>query len=162
MSVIAFFIYDRQKRRYGEKKQQLDRAQEELDQAARELASFTKNISEKNRLIEELQHQIGDTGSEALRQLQHSTILTEEQWSDFKLLFDKVHIGYLQRLKEKLPGLTPAETRFIALSKLKLSNREMAAMLGIGTDAIRQHRSRLRKKLQLPEEEAIEEMIESI
>jgi tetratricopeptide (TPR) repeat protein len=160
--IIALFIYDRQKRRYREKNLQLKRAREELEKAEKELNSFTKNISEKNKLIEDLQHQIGDADSEAIRQLQHSTILTDEQWTDFRDLFDKVHGGYLQRLKEKLPGLTPAETRFIALSKLNLSNKEMAAMLGIGADAIRQHRSRLRKKLNLAEENNLEELLQKI
>ena len=159
---VVFFIYDKQKRLYREKNEQLKRTAEELQRAARDLDNFTKSVAEKNNLIETLQHQVGSPDLEVLRQLQESTILTEEQWLDFKKLFSKVHAGYLQRLQEKLPSLTPAETRFVVLSKLRLSGREMASMLGVGADAIRKYRSRLRKKLELPEDESLDELISNI
>jgi hypothetical protein len=50
----------------------------------------------------------------------------------------------------------------MALTKLKLGNKEMTAMLGVGQDAIRQYRSRLRRKLNLHEEGAIEAVVESV
>jgi len=159
---VVFFIYDKQKRLYREKNEQLKRTAEELQRAARDLDNFTKSVAEKNTLIETLQHQVGSPDLEVFRQLQESTILTEEQWLDFKKLFSKVHAGYLQRLQEKLPSLTPAETRFVVLSKLRLSGREMASMLGVGADAIRKYRSRLRKKLELPEDESLDELISNI
>jgi DNA-directed RNA polymerase specialized sigma24 family protein len=159
---VVFFIYDKQKRLYREKNEQLKRTAEELGQAARDLDNFTKSVAEKNNLIETLQRQIGTPDPEVLTQLRESTILTEEQWLDFKKMFNKLHVGYMQRLQEKLPSLSPAETRFVVLSKLKLSGREMAAMLGVGADAIRKYRSRLRKKLELPEDESLDELIANI
>ena len=88
-------------------------------------------------------------------------MLTDDDWKNFVRLFDTVHEGFLNRLKEKLPGLSPAETRFVALSKLRLNNKEMAAMLGVSTDAIRQTRSRLKRKLNLIDE-ALEDSLEKI
>jgi DNA-binding CsgD family transcriptional regulator len=162
VTIVTLFIYDRQKLKYKQKNAQLARAKEELEKATRELENFTRNISEKNKLIEDLQQQLGNPDVEAVRQLQQSTILTDDQWADFRNLFDKVHTGYLHRVKGKLPELTPAETRYVALNKLKLSNKEMASMLGVGTDAIRQYRSRLRRKLNLDEESSIDELLEKI
>jgi DNA-binding CsgD family transcriptional regulator len=106
-----------------------------------------------------LEQQHGNETNETLQQLRHSTILTDSDWEYFRDLFEKVHTGFLQRLKEKMPGLTPAETRFIVLSKLGLSGKEMAAMLGIGTDAISQIRSRVKKKLNLQEESSLDDML---
>src|SRR5205085_12283299 len=100
--------------------------------------------------------------SDLLRLLQNSVLLTDEHWRNFSRLFEKVHRGFFQRLKEKLPGLSPAETRFTALIKLQLSNKEMANMLGVGTEAMRQIRSRLKKKLNSEAEEGIEELVEKI
>ncbi len=97
-----------------------------------------------------------------LEKLQQSILLTEENWDEFKALFEKVHKGFFTRLKEKLPGLSPADVRFIALSKLNYSNKEMATMLGVGAGAIRQHRSRLRRKLNISEDASIEEIASSI
>jgi len=159
---VAVYAYKQQQKKYQLQKEQHQRTQEELAAASRQLNDFAKNISEKNSLIELLQQQKTDGNLETILQLQQSTILTDEDWDYFRGLFEKVHSGFLQRLKEKLPGLTPAETRFMALSKLSLANKEMAAMLGIGTDAIRQYRTRLRKKLNLSEESSLEEMIKSV
>ena len=144
-----------------ETKKQL--AETELETARKQLEDFTRNLLEKNEIIEKFSSEIerlteteGNTPAkiknESLLQLQQQTILTDEQWDNFRQLFEKVHSGFLQRLKEKLPDLSPAETRFMALSKLNLSNKEMAGTLGISTDAVRMNRHRLRKKLGLHED----------
>jgi DNA-binding CsgD family transcriptional regulator len=161
MMVAAVMVYRSQLKKIQRQKEQVMRAREELDDAARQLNDFTRNISEKNMLIELLEQQ-SSSETETLGRMQQSTILTDADWAYFKGLFERVHGGYLLRLKEKLPGLTPAETRFMALSKLGLSTREMAAMLGIGTDAIRQLRTRLRKKLNTGIDENFEEVAAGI
>lgn len=160
MMAIAVYVYREQRKRSQRQEQQIRKAREDLSDAATQLEEFARNISEKNELIEILQQHGGD--HELLEQLQQSTILTDKDWEYFRRLFEKVHHGFLSRLKDKLPSLTPAEIRFMALSKLDLSNKEMAAMLGIGTDAIRQYRSRLRKKLDLSEEGSLKELVGTI
>jgi DNA-directed RNA polymerase specialized sigma24 family protein len=100
--------------------------------------------------------------TEALSQLRRSAILTDEDWESFRENFDKVHTGFLIRLKAKIPDLSPAETRFLALAKLQLSNKEMAALLGVTADAMRLTRFRLRKKLNLTEDGSLEELVNSI
>jgi DNA-directed RNA polymerase specialized sigma24 family protein len=155
MMGIAIYIYKEQVKKY--------RLQNEaLETASKQLNDFARNISEKNALLELLEQQHGNETNETLQQLRHSTILTDSDWEYFRDLFEKVHTGFLQRLKEKMPGLTPAETRFIVLSKLGLSGKEMAAMLGIGTDAIRQIRSRVKKKLNLQEESNLDDIVNHI
>jgi tetratricopeptide (TPR) repeat protein/DNA-binding CsgD family transcriptional regulator len=143
----------------------------ELNNATEQLNMFTKSIHEKNELIEKfaadlesLQIQKGvivDYNLEHVTQLRESTILTDDEWEHFRKLFEKVHGGYLERLKEKLPGLSPAETRFMALSKLRMSNKEMAGVLGISTDAVRMNKHRLRKKLNMSEE-SIDELVSTL
>ncbi|HEX5111546.1 MAG TPA: tetratricopeptide repeat protein [Saprospiraceae bacterium] len=144
----------------------------EQELAARDLSGFTKMLKEKNDLIEsfknELEHlqQNGETKSqertEQLTQLLNSTILTEEDWKEFRLLFDKVYPGFFIRLKEKMSDLSPADTRLIALTKLQLAPKEMAAMLGLTYEAIKKSRQRLRKKINLPEEGSLDEVVELI
>ena len=157
-------------------------AEAELNSATVQLKGFTDSIVEKNELIEKASAEIeqlnaslqklqpdqygkgrqpGET-EDYLKQLQESVILTEEDWKSFTALFDKVYPGFRSRLKEKFPDVSPSENRFFALSKLKLSNKEMAAMMGISTDAIRQSRSRLKKKLGLAEEGDMVEIIDKI
>ncbi|MBN9484839.1 MAG: hypothetical protein BGO70_06030 [Bacteroidetes bacterium 43-93] len=184
LAVIALLIINRQKIRHNQNLQKLEvekwkaevdkrRAESELVTAEHRLADFTRSLKEKNELIEQFASEIERyktisseqdrvSQQDALLQLQRSTILTDDQWEDFRSLFEQVHSGYLNRLREKLPLLTPAETRFITLSKLKLSNKEMAGVLGISNDAVRMSKHRLRKKLNLTTDEELEQVIETI
>ena len=183
-TLIAVLFINRLRLKYNQKQEKLesekllaeaakDLAENELTHAGKQLSDFTRSIHEKNELIEKFSEEIErlqalpcsveiPDSRENLVKLQQSTILTDEQWEDFRSLFEKVHTGYLLRLREKLPDLSPAETRFIALSKLKLSNKEMAGILGISTDAVRMNKHRLLKKLNLPDDGNLEQLIETI
>jgi tetratricopeptide (TPR) repeat protein len=160
--ILSAYVYRKQRKNVLRKQAELARAEKELKEASAQLDQFTRNISEKNMLIETMLKHNKGIQNETIDQLKHKTILTEDDWKNFQGLFEKVHGGYLERLKEKLSGLSPAEIRFMTLSKLGLNNKEMAATLGVGPDAVRQYRSRLRKKLQLAEDGSIEELVNSI
>ncbi|MGZ3872193.1 MAG: tetratricopeptide repeat protein [Mucilaginibacter sp.] len=165
--VLAVYIYHIQRKKYGEKSLMmsldLENKEKELQAAVQQLDEFAKNIVEKNKLIESLENQFGENSTNAtLEELRQLTIITDEGWERFRIVFSQVHSGYLQRLKEKMPGLTPAETRFMALAKLRLSNKEMGAVLGISTQSVRNIGFRLRKKLGLLEAGSLEELAENI
>lgn len=132
-------------------------AAQQVQQLEAQLAAYTDRMRHHSSLVatisaelESMQHtQTLDTERKAglLGKLQQATILTEDEWQHFRVLFDQVHPGYILQLRERLPGLTPAEVRLLVLSRLQLNPREMAAMLGIGTEAIKKTKQRLRKKL---------------
>jgi DNA-binding CsgD family transcriptional regulator len=175
--VIGFLVINRQKILHRQKQQKLEAEKDhfasELQTASQQLAEFTNSILEKNNLLEKYAAEIENhtlRGSkvppeireEAHDKLLQATILTDDQWKAFRQLFDKVHSGYLLRLHEKLPDLTPAETRYVVLSKLNLTSKDMAAMLGVRPDTIRLYRHRLRKKLSIEADNALEELIHNI
>jgi DNA-binding CsgD family transcriptional regulator len=161
--IATVLIYQWQRKKVTMQKEQTLRARQELEQASRQLMDFSRNIHEKNEMITLLQRQANSEKDQTvIRELQRSTILTDDDWTYFRDLFEKVHAGYLRRLREKLPGLTPAETRFMALSRLGLSTKEMASMLAVGTDAIRQYRTRLRKRLDVSDDVDFTELASNI
>lgn len=175
---IALLFINRQRLHYQLKKNQMLNqqkiAERDLSNATKELESFTKHLQDKNTLIEKtteeiekLQHALDtskktEINNDVLLQLQASTILTDDEWEEFKSLFEQVHKGYLQRLKDKMPDLSPADTRFVVLSKLKLSNKEMAGILGVQPDTIRTYKHRLRKKYDLPDDNSLNEWVNTI
>lgn len=178
LSIIAYLFINRQRLKHRANKAILTAdkklAENKLKNAVQELDNYTSRLQEKNALIEKSAHEIerlqgkleasnhNKDYSESLQQLYASTILTDEEWDEFKLLFDKVHTGYLHRLKEKMPELSPADTRFIVLSKLNMTNKEMAAILGVQPDTIRTYKHRLRKKFGLSEDADIREFVDRI
>ncbi len=167
MTMVGMYIFYTQRKRYQQKRAihelEIQQSALQLNMATEKLNAFATSLSDKSNLIEELERKLqGSPNMDALIQLKESTILTDEEWGRFKRLFDQVHKGYTLRLKEKLPDLTQAETRFMVLAKLKFNNKEMAAALNISTQAIRTTWYRLRKKLNLPEEGSLEELVETI
>ena len=142
-------------------------AGQQLEFADHELQNYMQLLKEKNELVEQLREEISkenDTVERAghINHLLEATILTEEDWKKFRSLFEKVYPGFLIRLREKIPDLSPTEIRLFALTKLQMPPKDMAAMLGVGYDAIRKARQRLRKKINLPEEGELDELVEMI
>lgn len=157
---ITIYIYRNKRLRHKQeqalKDLQLREKEKELLMAQTQLHDFAHHIAEKNQLIQLLEEQHGN--NKVLEELEQSVILTGKDWGRFRELFEKVHPGYLQRLTEKISGITPSEVRLMALAKLNFSNKEMAAALGVSSQAIRVTWHRLRKKNGLPEDGTIEEL----
>lgn len=140
----------------------------ELWKANASLQAYAADSRAKSEKISELQAEIERIGSGVkdvppeqitiLEKLRKATILTEDDWLSFKELFEKVHRHFFVRLKETYSDLSPAETRLFALIRLDLSTKEMATMLGVSPETIRQTKWRMRKKMNLPEYLALEEV----
>ena len=141
--------------------------EQEAASAKDQLKMFTENIIEKTNLIEKLESQI--KGKEAtseqhviITELSQQTILTEEDWNKFKSLFEKIYPGFFINLKEKFPDITLAEQRMAALTRLQLTPKQMASMLGISVDSVHKTRQRLRQRLRIDPESSLEEIMINI
>ncbi len=132
------------------------------------LAKLTRMLLEKNILLTDLEEKLSAKQIENEKpggaenpetNLYNQRILTNEDWSDFKTYFEKVYPGYLLRLRNSFPDITESEERLFLFLKLKLNNKEVAAMLGISTDSVKKTRNRLRKRLDLNEEMSLEKYV---
>jgi tetratricopeptide (TPR) repeat protein len=184
LMIISILIYNRRlvarnhafdllSREEALHKSEKERAEEALRHASDSLGFFTESLRDKNRIIEEFKSEIerlhthvGHPPDEArlsqLDQLIQSHIMTDEAWREFQRLFDRVHYGFIARLRSKFDVITETDIRLLALIKLGLNNREMSNALGVTQEAIKKSRQRLRKKIELPEEESLERIVAGI
>ncbi len=150
-------------------RQERRHAKRELGNARLLLDTYTASLKQKSRLLDEtrlelekLSHPVTGDGpgknEEILQKLQQATILTEDNWRDFKRMFSQIHTQFFAHLEKHFPGLTNAEIRLLALSKIGLSINEKASALGISPDSVRKTKLRLFKKLGLTEEEIFKRM----
>jgi tetratricopeptide (TPR) repeat protein len=164
--LIGWIYFRWQKQHHRVKQQELlhekEMAEADMKNARTQLDEFTRHSIEKNELIEKLQEQLTQQNMQATEELLHQSILTETDWLRFKDMFDKANPGFINRLKEIAPDITTAEIRFATLTRLNIGNKHIASMLGIGTDAVRKTKSRLRQRLQLPAETELDDYIKSI
>lgn len=159
--ITGFMFVNRQKLKHRSKLMTAENKRALAEEMARkQLEDFTRSMQDKNKLIEQFSSEIEkyrpaaqDTSNDAdyLNTLKQSVLLTDAQWSEFQVLFDKVHPGYIARVRERFGDITAAEMRFILLTKLGLNSRDMANMLGVTPDAVRVAKYRLLKKIHLPE-----------
>ena len=84
---------------------------------------------------------------------QHINI--DKNWEDFKRYFEEVHTGFNEKLKEKHPDLSANDLKICALTRLNLNIKESATILGITPESVKTARYRLRKKLNLEQNEEL-------
>ncbi|MGE5106341.1 MAG: tetratricopeptide repeat protein [Sphingobacteriales bacterium] len=164
LTLFAILIVNRQRLKA---RLEMERLEQEIVSAKEQLSMFTGNIVEKTALIEKLEEQIKNKDISAEQQalmteLSQQTILTEDDWTRFKNLFEKTYPGFFITLKQKTPDITIAEQRMAALTRLQLTTKQMAAMLGISADSVHKTRQRLRQRFNLTTETNIEEYIANI
>jgi DNA-binding CsgD family transcriptional regulator len=83
-------------------------------------------------------------------------------WKEFEIRFQEVHQDFYSRLNERFPDLTPNEKKLAAFLRLNMTTKDISAITFQLPDSIKTARSRLRKKLGLPQEANIIAFLESI
>ncbi|RFZ92158.1 tetratricopeptide repeat protein [Mucilaginibacter conchicola] len=169
--VIGILVFNRQRLKAKKDRallaSELLRLEQERKNAEAALSGYTENLRQKNEMIEgfkreleRLQITVNDREFAAnLEKLMQAHIMTDESWEDFKKLFTKVHRNFFHNLRHKYEGLSDTDVRLLALIKLKLNNKEMAGMLGITVDGVKKAKQRLRKKMNIDDNEEVETVV---
>ena len=131
------------------------RANKKLKEKSLALAN-AKLKGELEDATSQLKVYITETQQKALTE---KVILTDANWREFLQYFNKVHPSFVLYLKQQYPKLTKAEVRFCCLSYLSMSDKEMAAMLGVGRASIRVTRQRTRAKLNLKQGASLDTLL---
>lgn len=166
---ICFYLY---KSRQKKKKQNerlinqnrisvLEKRQtdQELGNAKDEILHFVNKVNEHSKMIVQLEDELAQIKNfetvhkkqiaEVLQKLRTMKILTNDDWYDFQRNFEIAFPEFMNALRSYKPTITASEMRYLMLTKLGLSNKEMAGALGVSDAAIRVVWNRLRKKLSL-------------
>jgi tetratricopeptide (TPR) repeat protein/DNA-binding CsgD family transcriptional regulator len=178
LGIVGFIIFrNRQQKAILEKENELLAAKEkatkvELTANQQQLATFTGNILSKNQLISDLEVQISQlTLQEAplpsdddefnRERLANMKILTDDDWRAYQKHFSAVHKDFMRRAEQDLSDLTAGELRLFMLLRQGFDSKDMADVLGISLSGIKKSRHRLRKKLNLSEEENLEAFVQA-
>lgn len=117
------------------------------------LASM-KNM-QKDALIDLIAKKIPQSdaslNSNELEEIQQSlkSIQDHKGLQNFEYHFERLYIGFFEKLQDQFPKLTANERRLCAFLKLQMNTKEIAAVTGQSNRAIEMSRIRLRKKIGL-------------
>jgi CheY-like chemotaxis protein/DNA-binding CsgD family transcriptional regulator len=142
--------------------------QEILENKKRELTANAIrliNMSEMNKaLVVELE-KIHDQPNEKKNELIRNAISrlniksTENIWHEFEIHFKNVFDSFYQTINQQFPDLTPGEIKLCAFLRLNLSSKEIAALTFQNPKSIDMARYRLRKKMNLEQDENLTEFL---
>ncbi|MFV0178198.1 hypothetical protein OBK28_01255 [Empedobacter falsenii] len=82
-----------------------------------------------------------------MNNLLNSHLMTDENWNNFKKVFASEKADFVSYLENNFSDLTESNLRIIYLTKLGLTNIEIAHLLGITPDSVKKAKQRLRKDM---------------
>ena len=80
----------------------------------------------------------------------------------FHRSFRASYPGFLPTLRERVPGITPAEETLCMLIKMNLSNREIADKMSISIGSLHTTRYRLKQKMPPEAAKGMDEWVRAI
>ena len=140
----------------------------ELKHRERELSMLAVHSHEKNEFLLGLKRDLeGYEKSEGLnfRSMKRNIegqLESDANWKRFVNHFENVHPNFFNKLQLQSKNLTDNDLKLSAYIRIGLANKELAATLGIDYNSARNAIYRLKKKLNLTQEQDLREFIRKI
>jgi len=159
--------HEKKVQQYEKRTQKLEREkqQEVLDAKTREITSYSLLVSNKNQLLQqimELTAQIFNNKENAtktaakIKEVIQNNLTIDKEWENFKLHFDNVHPNFFEKLKQCCHDLTEENIKMCAYIKMGMTPKQISQLQHVAPRSVIINRYRLKKKLQISEEEDLE------
>ena len=144
-----------------------------LEERKKELITYSLNIGEQRQLLNSICKNLNDAIINQDLMAKNELIMGEIRRIKQKMSFtnevekiyaqaDHVYADFSSRLQQKFPKLTLQDRRLMVLLRIGFSSKEIAPILNISVKSVEISRYRLRKKLNISQEENLTEFIKSI
>jgi tetratricopeptide (TPR) repeat protein len=138
----------------------------ELQFKKKELTQLALHINQQNDFMESLKNNLKDAGTtpevKSLERELDAKINLDKQREDFDMNIDLINEDFYRKLMERFPQLTENDKKLCAMLRLNLSSKEIAAIQNISSKSVDMNRYRLRKKLELNNEDDIVKFLSGI
>ena len=85
-----------------------------------------------------------------------------DSWNNLKYHFNAIHSGFIEKLSKLHPTLSDTEIRHCVLMRLHLQTKEIAHILHIDPRSVQASRYRIKKKMNLSENDDLKKYLTSI
>ncbi|MFT3749649.1 MAG: triple tyrosine motif-containing protein [Agriterribacter sp.] len=136
----------------------------------KELADVSLHLVERTdalvKVKDELQRLQKKTGGnldvKRVIQLVDEIEKNDANWEQFAVHFDEINNDFIKKLKKRFPLLTSTDLKVCAYLQLKLASKEIAQLMNISVRGVEISRYRLRKKLQIPAKQTLNDFLNDI
>ncbi|MEO5775493.1 MAG: histidine kinase [Flavobacterium sp.] len=132
----------------------------QVQSKASEVAGKSLSIAKQSEMIESIQSILDNEND--LNQLKNKikksikiNALNKNEWQSFEKNLIQSHEDFVHKLTQKYPDLTSKDIKLCIYLKMNLSSKEIAPLMNISFRGVELHRYRLRKKLELHQDESL-------
>ncbi|WP_166925590.1 ligand-binding sensor domain-containing protein [Flavobacterium poyangense] len=139
----------------------------ELQTKSSEVAGKSLSIAKQSEMIENIQNildsekDFNKLKSEIKKAIKINEV-NKHEWEIFETNLNQIHNEFIINLTKKFPNLTPKDIKLCVYLKMNLSSKEIAPMMNISFRGVELHRYRLRKKLDLTQDENLSKFLLSL
>ena len=162
--------HEKRVQQYEKRQRKLEKEKHEavVDAKTREITSYSMLVSNKNKMLKQigtLTLQIVDNKENAVKtarkidDIVQANLNIDDEWDNFKMHFDKVHPHFFDKLKQHCSDLTDENLKMCAYIKMRMTTKQIAQLLQVVPNSIITNRYRLKKKLQIDDDEDLEGFI---
>ncbi|MBN2669027.1 MAG: tetratricopeptide repeat protein [Bacteroidales bacterium] len=140
----------------------------DIDLKNKQLVSYALNKIKYNDQIKEIDKIVSENKNDiphlikAVKASLKTNEHNDEEWNKFKTHFEEINQQFYYKLKQHSYNLTSNDYKICALIKINFNIKEMASFLNISPDSVKTARHRLRKKLNLSNEQDLHTFIQNI
>ncbi|OXG06626.1 regulatory LuxR family protein [Flavobacterium araucananum] len=139
----------------------------ELQTKSSEVAGKSLSIAKQTEMIDNIQgildseKDFNKLKSEIRKAIKINEV-NKHEWEIFETNLNQIHNEFIITLSKKFPNLTPKDIKLCVYLKMNLSSKEIAPMMNISFRGVELHRYRLRKKLNLTQDENLSKFLLSL
>jgi AraC family chitin signaling transcriptional activator len=136
----------------------------ELQTKSTEVAGKSLSIAKQSEMIENIQSildsdmDFNKLKSEIKKAIKINAV-NKHEWETFETNLNQIHNEFIINLSKKFPNLTSKDIKLCIYLKMNLSSKEIAPMMNISFRGVELHRYRLRKKLNLVQDENLSKFL---
>lgn len=136
----------------------------ELQSKSSEVAGKSLSIAKQTEMIDKIQGilETEKDFSKLKNEIKKAIKINEvnkHEWEIFETNLNQIHNEFIINLSKKYPNLTPKDIKLCVYLKMNLSSKEIAPMMNISFRGVELHRYRLRKKLNLTQDENLSKFL---
>lgn len=136
----------------------------ELQTKSSEVAGKSLSIAKQSEMIDNIQNILNSEKDfnklkSEIRKAIKINEVNKHEWEIFETNLNQIHNEFIINLSKKFPNLTPKDIKLCVYLKMNLSSKEIAPMMNISFRGVELHRYRLRKKLNLTQDENLSKFL---
>jgi tetratricopeptide (TPR) repeat protein len=166
VGVLALYLRNRRKKQKLLSYQlstELDQRKKDLHRHALRMIYINNGLTEIERVMKKINSAPSDHFKDIQNvfddiQMNHSL---EEEWNHFDRYFGCVYVGFYEKFNAQYPQLTQLEKRLAGLVRMNLTNSEIAGLLNIESKSVKMAKYRLKKKLEVNDEQDINQFLQN-